>query len=503
MTLRAFAGGAARRSLAVALLAAAAVPLRAQSTCPPAQVPAPTLVARARLDTVRAAYVLMVDESQSMTPLWPAVRSALATFAQAIPNGDELRVQLFSTDVRGLISPVPANDAVRAGWVRTFEALPAPKGAHTDLGVAADNVLKELAAAPPSRQTFVFFLTDGQHDPGTGSSYPRDGSGGWTDLTKRAHTLISARPIDVAILRLAPTADQTLLPSVFKGATVDPVLSAPQLSGWFCGKARQVAVDKLKLLIRDELRRPAFVVAPRDPLTLGTVTASSNAAVAHANRSIVTTVLDAPASGVLPDGSALRVSDGVRDGSTVSVAARAASHPWYLPPLRGTDSATASLTTSAHLEPANELRMIGLAPETRPDSVSVRGAVAGASLAAVAGYYLLAALSTGLVLSLVLLARWSMHRPALRGQLTIDRGRAGDETVQLGDGRTTYAVPGRSGAPLVTFQARAKRGRTVVYAIPAQGTPLTWRGRTIYAPVVVSGTGSLEHEDATVHYYLR
>src|SRR4029434_8814594 len=84
---------------AVACLACLATVAHGQSSagpCADKDFPAPKLCQRARLDTLHASYLLLVDESGSMKPLWPAVRQALGEFSAAVPDGDDLEVRLFA-----------------------------------------------------------------------------------------------------------------------------------------------------------------------------------------------------------------------------------------------------------------------------------------------------------------------------------------------------------------------------------------------------------------------
>src|SRR6187402_1654645 len=105
--------------------------------CADKDFPAPKLCQRARLDTLHASYLLLVDESGSMKPLWPAVRQALAEFSAAISDGDDLEVRLFSACPRTLIPPTPASERTRAAWEQQIIGLGEPSGSTTDLGCAA------------------------------------------------------------------------------------------------------------------------------------------------------------------------------------------------------------------------------------------------------------------------------------------------------------------------------------------------------------------------------
>jgi len=168
---------ATRRSRALALSALAVITAaclygfpreaRAQTARDVCQrgFPAPTLCMRARLDTLRASYLVLIDESGSMRGRWPEVKGALSDFVSAIPDGDQLEIRAFAGSVRTLIPPTPASNRLRAGWVNQLASLPNPAGANTDLGLAAASINEQLRSVPADRLYFVFLMTDGQHDP--------------------------------------------------------------------------------------------------------------------------------------------------------------------------------------------------------------------------------------------------------------------------------------------------------------------------------------------------
>src|SRR5215471_15804324 len=144
--------------------------------CADRDFPAPNLCQRARLDTLHASYLLLVDESGSMKPLWPAVRQALGEFSAAVPDGDDLEVRLFADCPHTLIPPTPASDRTRTAWQQQINGLGAPNGKNTNLGCAAEAIIEQLRSAPAGRLQFVFILTDGQHEPGAGEAalkYPQ------------------------------------------------------------------------------------------------------------------------------------------------------------------------------------------------------------------------------------------------------------------------------------------------------------------------------------------
>lgn len=480
----------------------------ANHECGIANFPAPELCVRARLDTVHATYTLLVDESGSMRPLWPAVQRALSEFAAAIPDGDELDVRLFADSPRGLIAPLPASDRARADWARRFAELPAPAGAHTDLGSAARSALAAVRSAPADRLQFIFFLTDGQQSAASSSPFPNSWGGAWPALASEASTLTSARPVSVVILRLTDDADRSLLTRVFPNAVVTDAIGPDALRSWFTKASRDIAVAKLRLLISRDLSHPAFTVS--GDLATGLRGAGTGGGTLTSERRVVTTMFIDSAAAALGNGGQVTVR--IPQSAAVApdhaeIFARSPSRAWFLPPSRSARQITATAVGTARLEPASELSRIGINPASRPDSISI-ASTARTSIASILLYYLVAVLLAVLAIVLLVRLKWAAHRAHLPGALVIENANnTTDKTrVELArEKRQSYTVVTPSGTPAVCFTARSSRGKTIVEVVPLDGA-VTLRGKPLRVPAPVSGNGRIEYPadrpDVIVHFFL-
>lgn len=494
------------------LVLAGAPSLRAQEApkheCGIANFPAPELCTRARLDTVHAAYTLLVDESGSMRALWPAVQRALSEFAAAIPDGDELDVRLFASKPRSLIARVPASDDARAGWVRRFASLPLPSGAHTDLGSAARSALATIRSAPANQLQFVFFLTDGQQSVPLSSPFPNSWDGEWPSLASEASTLVSARPVSVVILRLTDEADRSLLARVFPGAVVTDAIGPDALRSWFASASRDIAVAKLRLLIGRELSLPAFTIEGSLKTEIRGVGEMEGEVVP--GRRILGTVFSDSAAGSFGNGGQLEVRlmpGAMMVPARADVRIRVPSRPWYLPPSREALAISTTASGTARLEPAGELARIGIDPTARPDSVSVV-ITARTGIIPVVLYYLVLVLVIAILSGAAVRLKWAFHRAYLSGRLLIENpdDPSAQVHVELATPRKrSYTVVTPSGSPAVAFTARSTRGRTVVDVVPLDGAILL-RGKQLRVPEAVSGNGRVEYPanrpEVIVHFFL-
>jgi len=439
-----------------------------------------------------------------MRPLWADVKSALSEFAQAIPEGDELEVRVFSSGVRGLTPPAPANAVSRERWQATFRDLSPPTGERTDLGAAAESAVRSMRAAPPGQLTFVFILTDGAQDPDARSDYPAKWAGGWPRLLSEASTVSSSRAVTFAVLRLSSRADNTLLRRLLPSATHADALDAPALRTWFARLSREVLVDKLRLVIARDLERPAFTLGASQSVTLGNFGSSHTRLSVTSMRSVVETVIQAPYT-FESEKFELTVPAGHgRTASSVeAVASRRGRTPW-LPPQRSRASVSVATLVSASLEPRSELTRIGIEAGPRPDSVRFAGSVVGASLAAIAGYWTIVAVAVGVAAVLLLTAKWRSHKAVLVGSISLEDQRGNSlSSVDLTPLATaTYVVPAPDGSNVVRFDARNRRGRTEVMVVPLRND-VQYRGRVLTRPERISGSGFVAFEQGSVNYFFR
>jgi len=507
-------------AIVLALLHVGATAVRAQqqaagkgTTCGIAGFPAPELCVRAGLDTVPASYLIFVDESGSMKPIWPAVRAALADFAEALPDGDKLDVRLFAGDVRTLIPATPSSAATRQAWRYRFADLAMPAGAHTDLGKAADAALGSLAASPADRLQFVFFLTDGRHDPGPGSPFLSENA--CRGLRAQAGGIVGGRPVRVGIIQLSPAADPGFLTCVFGGAIVTSAVGGAALRAWFLGQIAEARVHKLRLLIERELERPAARVTASAPVETRSRRMREATLMFAGNRRVVSTLVDSTAVVALPGGGTLSFHrrDEIppapeQTGLRVRISGPACA--WWKPPRSCGHSFRATLPVATALEPSNELALLGF-PTNHSDSIQADLTLAASGLVGSWFVYggMLATLAAVVVLVLVRV-KWKLHRPLLGGRLIIRHRSTANgaealetETVDLAANRTrSFTVQNATGDDLVKFEARSRRGRTIVFAMPLADN-VEFRNKPMTGEVQIQGPGTFETVDTEVRFVPR
>jgi hypothetical protein len=466
--------------------------------------PAPTLCARAGLDTVPASYLFIVDESGSMRPLWTGVRSALAQFAAAVPDGNELDVRLFATTTRGLIPATQATAQTRSLWSAEIGALPPPRGQHTDLGLAARAAIERLRSAPADRLQFVFFLTDGIHDPGPGSPFARSWDATWETLAQEAANLQRSRPIKVGIVRLDRQADVTFLSRVFPEAIVTDAMSSQALSQWFTNLTSEAAVSKLKLLLERDLAQPAAIVAADGPLRTYQGRSTRHKLRLRSERGIVSSTIAAGTEITLPDGGRAVFEESFtldpHEERPVPVQLTDRAYPFFLPPgIRARDLSDEG-AVSVGLEPASELTLIG-ENASGPSTVRFNMALAGGGMLSWPAW-ITAVVALLLALGyLGLRTRWAIHRAYLPGRvIVVHASGAGEETVVFrGLRKKSHTVIHPDGRSSVQLNARSERGRTVVYA-SAAGDAVSSDGKRIVAPVPIKRVTRFESESGEITY---
>jgi hypothetical protein len=484
------------------LLALSASGLAAQRRpCTIPDFPAPTLCERAGLDTVRASYLLLLDESGSMVPLWEAVRRALSGFAQAIPEGDQFEVRTFAGGVRTLIPPIASTPETRRAWASTLSALPTPTGAKTDLGRAAESIVETLRALPPSRLTFVFVLTDGRQDPEPASPFSASGGGRWPEIAAQLATLEAVRPTQFVVLRLTADADaQGLLRRTLPKPVVVDVTAPGALSAWFAEQTRKVAVEKLLLLVRSELRRPAARFTAQEPLATGRLGSAPSTVILAPTRRVLETRFSDGLSGGGVNVSATMSNPGPLPGGdrrTASVSL-ADMRPWYLPPTSDTDSAHLTLRGTATLEPAAELRLLGVPMEPRSDSVVVDVEVEQPAT----GYWSTIA---GLVAAIMALVAWLSHRayvPRASGMITVSSGDAERSERLALTGVASQVVADAAGRPLATVRTDRRWWRNTRTVVAAGPRPLRMNGKPLRGPVKLPRSSRLDGDDCTIKILL-
>lgn len=485
--------------------------LVAQSTadCRLQRFPAPNLCGRAGLDTVPASYLFLVDESGSMRPLWPGVRAALSDFAGAVPDRSELDVRLFATTVRGHIPATISTAETQRNWYTQLTALAEPRGAFTDLGLAAQAAIDRLSSAPAGQLQFVFLLTDGAHDPGPGSPYPTSWNTAWQELANRAAQLQQARPLQVGIVRLAPAADLTLLSRVFAGAVVTDAMSAPALRDWFANLSREAAAANLRLLLAEDLKRPAATVSAEGALRTYQGRSVRQQVTFHTDRRILSSVLPAgleiplPGGGTLTFSEEVRLEPGEKRAALVEIVDRA--YPVFLPPgTRKREVAATVPVGGIRSEPAAELGHLGV-PAKGESDIALDFQLAGGGSLSWSLWIAVLLLLLSVAIAIVVWSRWKLHRAYLSGRVIVrhaDVTAVAQEETVLFKGRKvrvhTITLPGEHGT--LSLEARSERGKTVVYA-SAHGEGISCAGKRMVAPIPVKRVVRFESGSSEITYY--
>ena len=433
-----------------------------------------------------------------MSPIWRQVTRAVASFVQAVPDGDELDVRLFSGGVRRVNAPVPASPSVRASWSSQLVGLPSPSGARTDLGAALDQALSTIESAPPNRQHFIYLITDGAQDPSASSPYPVDGGGNWAQLRARASALASARPLSFAIVRLTSRADeQGLLSKTLPQADVVPAMSSAQLDSWFSRQARSIALRKLKLRIAEERRLPAFVDSVLSPVRLG----SSFEIRRHQLRHTIDAILADSAVLILKDGGQVAMHPTTTGDSSARLTSTPAARAWYLPPSAGEAHINQSVPAHMRFEPAMELQRIGISGGPLEDSLQLVISITGPSWWRVIAYWMSVVLLIAGVFHFSRRALWSLHRPRLDGRVRFDRAGSPSETIDLASRDIIrFEIRAPSGPLIATLEARNERGRTAIWIVP-DIQPVTFGGQPLRSSVRVRAVSRIEHSETTVFYF--
>lgn len=212
---------------------------------------------------VPADFVVVVDTSGSMAqgddPPYPAVLQAFDSLVDSIPDGDNLSVLTFDSSpnlaFQGAIDSASRQQAKAA--------LPAqPLGQATDIGLAIDATLRRLERADASDVQLVLFLTDGDHQPESGSAFPSDAGPAWGALRSRAEAVDAGH--DTLVLGVGLGAQGAggvaLLRQVFGNPEIN-TLPSEQLPDFFRESVRRSQLARLAALVDVELARGVEVAS--------------------------------------------------------------------------------------------------------------------------------------------------------------------------------------------------------------------------------------------------
>jgi hypothetical protein len=225
----------------------------------------PILTQRVKLQQA-ADFVIALDASGSMRPFWPTVQQALATFIEAIPDGDYLSLITFGTQASYATTPSPINASTRVDFVAAASRLSTPTDKNTDIGRAVEKALGELNRPSGNRLKFVFFLSDFKHDPSKDSSYYGKMSTAdavWRRLAQRRENEQQGSILQVFALLLplgrGVGRDIPLVQKIFPELEQVRV-NRSTLLPWFERRKAEIARDKLRLIVESDTQKPPFQV---------------------------------------------------------------------------------------------------------------------------------------------------------------------------------------------------------------------------------------------------
>jgi hypothetical protein len=259
----------ARCTLIVALVLLALAPLtgRAAARQPAAGQPAatPEQVLRALgTDKVDADYVVMVDTSASMqqSHLYPQVKRTLSGFLRAMSPTDHLSLITFDE-----VPAIRYSKAVGASADEAIAQLPKEAtGGSTDIGSAIELALDELERPHAAPVASVLMVTDGKHEPPTGSRYPSLDSPAWRLLKARGQRL-QARQVSAFAVALGGRTDARLLERAFATTRV-LALPARQVGPYLDRLKQSTRIAKARGVIQPDLGAEVQVRWPASVSTL-------------------------------------------------------------------------------------------------------------------------------------------------------------------------------------------------------------------------------------------
>lgn len=435
--------------------------------------PAPVLCERAGLDTIQANFIILVDESGSMATnrLWDPVIAATEDLADAIPASDELRLLFFAGQVREHQQPWGADSVTREAWKRSVAGRSDPRGDHTDLGRAVEAAFRIIQAEPPERQQFVVILTDGVQDPAEESSYDQTGnSAAWEELRERAEMASEARPLSITLLRLSEDADQSLLSRMLPDLKRVDAIGAEDLRMWVQRWQREFQVEKLALALREEdesaLAVLEVVEAQGAPVRLRHGRSETVDAHLRSGRSLSDLDFERETRLELGTDRSLTMPPAVVPADSLEVLSvkirDTSGHP-LLPPGWRKVNFDIRVNASAVRGPEEELGRLTLSPETDA-AVRIHGSYrVGGILPNWPTYITALVLVVGLLLMLLVLARWRLHRPDLQGWTLVRRsGSESSDSDPINLSGTSYEAHAGDGGALFVIRARSHRAKTRV-----------------------------------------
>lgn len=213
------------------------------------------LFERFKTQEARCDFVIVLDTSGSMKKdgLFGRVTQAVSIFISILQPGDYLSLLAFDNYPRYLLIPQEIFEDTEK-LKQAILQLPEPKGQKTDIGAALEKTLDELNRPNQNKLQFVFFITDGKHEPTENSKYPTLTHANWELLRQKAERTLNDNSIAVTGLGLNHYTDISLLRKVFPQA-VPLTVDENGLISFFNRLKAELKVRKLRMQVIDELNR--------------------------------------------------------------------------------------------------------------------------------------------------------------------------------------------------------------------------------------------------------
>lgn len=364
--------GTARHIKAALLLGASLMLLAAPSA---QAVTREQVLSALGVDAVPADYVLVVDTSRSMQQgnRYGKATAAIGQLLRAVSPKDHLSLITFDA--------TPAlryTGTVGQGQRATGQLPGSALGGGTDIGAALQAALDELERPDAAGIGTVVLMTDGKHNPPTGSAYPRTTGAPWAALGPRGRAVRSNATIAAYALGLRAGSDAALLKRAFPNASI-VALPPNQLSGFLNRVKEQTRIAKARRLVAADRGRGIAVEWPTEQLRQLDLTegkATVDVVFRSRLRAVPVTLraFELNAEGVAIKGSGLPDSVTLRPGQRRSIPVKLSFEkrggPWF-GKKTVTEEGTISLTAKARSPWASVLRK-DLQASVKPDLAANR-----------------------------------------------------------------------------------------------------------------------------------
>ncbi len=225
-----------------------------------AQVAYPELRRLYQLSEQRTDFVFVLDTSGSMRPFYSQVRRACIEFLKALPPEDNLYFYCFDRQVY----PISPAGAKAKDWAQVASQIPdVPRGTHTDIGAALEQVMATLSRREASPIAFIVFITDGKHEPASESLYPVDTrSGRWGALRQSAREVAKTKEVfRVFAIGLKDNTDAQLLARIFGASNTSVLFTRPeQLQSYLRQVQNNLIAVRLKSAVQNDLANQRIAI---------------------------------------------------------------------------------------------------------------------------------------------------------------------------------------------------------------------------------------------------